>query len=279
MIEVPIQWISYIVFGGLLLLIFLPFVYRENLWRQMAHKELGIFVDAKNDKEFIPCKIVNEYKDQTAELEPPKKHKELYPALKNYVSRIDCVTTERYPNKPMIGLLSIRVKSCMWRVGNPEPMHPIEAQKEWKPFFEDAQALIDTGFVYGTAQTKGETISIEEDGKAKVIAKTDYESLKQSILGTIAKINGWMGEKVVTAAWLDGMRDTDTLQGATLTIQAIEGLVEGQKESQEKWMKVSQNMPSKSTMWIVMAIIAVVVIIGLVGLYFALSSAISNLVI
>ena len=269
-------------FGGMLLLIFLPFIYRENLYRQMAHKMLGIFVDAKNDKEFVPCRIVNEYKDQTAELEPPKKHKELYPALKNYVTKVNCVTTEKYPNKPMIGLLSIRVKSCMWRVGNPEPVQPIEAAKEWQPLFEDAQALIDIGFVYGTAQTKGEVAQPEmKDDKGnviqKAITKTDYDSLKQSILGVISRIDGWMKEKVVTAAWLDGMRDTDTLQGATLTIQAIEGLVEGQKESQEKWMKVSQNMPSKSTMWIVAAIIAVVIIIGLVGLYFALGNIISNL--
>ena len=277
MIEMPIQWVSYIVFGGMLLVIFLPFIYRENLYRQMAHKMLGIFVDAKNDKEFLPCRIINEYKDQTAELEPPKKHKELYPALKNYVTKVNCVTTEKYPNKPIIGLLSIRVKSCMWRVGNPEPVQPIEAAKEWRPLFEDAQALIDSGFVYGTAQTKGETAIVAQDGKPNIIQKTDYDSLKQNILGVISRIDGWMKEKVVTAAWLDGMRDTDTLQGATLTIQAIEGLVEGQKESQEKWMKVSQNMPSKATMWIVAAIIAVVVIIGMVGLYFAMTGAISNL--
>ena len=131
---------GYIVFGVIFILIFFPVIYRENLYRVMKGKILGEFWDSKGDREYIACKVIKEMlideldengvpvvgKSQiVAEIEPPKSHKKLYPSLKNYVTRRDCVDTTQYPNKPFLwSALSIKVKICSWQVGCIEPIDP-----------------------------------------------------------------------------------------------------------------------------------------------------------
>lgn len=130
MIYIKAQVLSYIIFGGFLLTVVIPFVYRELLSKQMRGCILGEFWDSKGDRDFIPCKIIRET-NGVAEVEPPRKHKKENPSIKNYFTRRDCVDRTQWPNKPIWSFMSIRVPVCSWEVGCVEPIDPRKEHRDY----------------------------------------------------------------------------------------------------------------------------------------------------
>lgn len=140
-LELDLKWISNIVFFVICALVVVPFMYREHLYRIMRGKLLCEFRDARGIWHYIPCPIVEEIliprdNDGIADNEAIKdgeeivgmiktfaKDKKAIPGLKdNYFVRRDYVDNVQYPNKPIIGFLSIPTKCTSFFVGDVEPI-------------------------------------------------------------------------------------------------------------------------------------------------------------
>lgn len=199
-LELDLKWITNIIFFGICALVVVPFMYREHLYRVMKGKLLCEFRDARGIWHYIPCPIVEEIlvprdgtvtdekgEDIIGMIKTSPKDKKIIPGLKDdYFVRRDFVDSAQYPNKPIMGFLSIQAKCTSFFVGDVEPIGYTKAHMA-NPVTR-SQVFVDKVREYdilGVMQAKGEAETefwAEQDKKRSTMQKGGKSNKSTTIL-------------------------------------------------------------------------------------------------